>query len=279
MAVALALLTSVLYGVSNYLGPTLSRTAPLYAVLMTGQSVALLTAIGLAVATGAVFPTDEHVGAALVAGLGNGIGLLAFYRAAQLGPLSIVTPIGSLGAIVPVTVGFATGDAGGALKIAGIALALTGVALATRRPAGDESPAGDRRRCVMWAAFSALCFGVFLAAIKPASEDGILWAVGLSRITVVGSYLIAAALLAQTLRAPLRTLPLLAIPGLLLFSGTLCYAAATQEGDLSVVSVVGSLFPVVTVGLALTLGGERLARAQAAGVAAAILGVVILGAR
>lgn len=120
---------------------------------------------------------------------------------------------------------------------------------------------------------------MFLAAIKPASEDGILWAVGISRITVLTSYLVAAGVLAQSLRAPVRTLPLLAIPGLLLFCGTLCYAAATQEGDLSVVSVLGSLFPLVTVGLALTLGGERLSRAQADGVAAAITGAVLLSVR
>ena len=44
-------------------------------------------------------------------------------------------------------------------------------------------------------------------------------------------------------------------------------------------AVLATLFPVVTVGLALTIGGERISRSQAIGVATAIAGVVLLSAR
>ena len=81
----------------------------------------------------------------------------------------------------------------------------------------------------------------------------------------------AAFFLAAPLRAPLRRLPVIAVPGLLLFAGTLAYSAATREGDLSVVAVCSSLFPVVTVGLAY-LGGERVSRLQAVGIGAALGG-------
>ena len=63
---------------------------------------------------------------------------------------------------------------------------------------------------------------------------------------------------------------------MLLFAGTLAYSAATQEGDLSVVSVLGTLFPVVTILLAYVFLGERLSRTQALGVAAAIGGGVLM---
>jgi drug/metabolite transporter (DMT)-like permease len=65
----------------------------------------------------------------------------------------------------------------------------------------------------------------------------------------------------------------------LLFAGTLSYAAATREGDLSVVSVLGSLFPVVTVALAVGLDRERLGWAQALGVVLTLSGVVALSVR
>ena len=42
--------------------------------------------------------------------------------------------------------------------------------------------------------------------------------------------------------------------------------------------MLGSLFPVVTVGLAFALLGERLSRVQAAGAVAAMLGGVLLAA-
>ena len=64
----------------------------------------------------------------------------------------------------------------------------------------------------------------------------------------------------------------------LLFAGTLSYAAATREGDLTVVSVLGSLFTIVTVTLAVTLDDERLSRAAWAGVGAAVAGGVLLSA-
>ena len=56
------------------------------------------------------------------------------------------------------------------------------------------------------------------------------------------------------------------------------YAVASQEGLLSVVSVLGSLYPVATVALARTVLGERLTRAQDLGVAAALFGVVLIAA-
>ena len=71
----------------------------------------------------------------------------------------------------------------------------------------------------------------------------------------------------------------MAVPGLLLFAGTLTYSAATRLGDLSVVSVLGSLFPVVTVLLAFTVRGERLSGLQSAGVVSALAGVVLVSMR
>lgn len=278
MAVALALAASALYGVSNYVGPTLSRRAPLFLVLAVGQAVAFLVSGTLAAATGQAGPDGGQIAAALAAGVGNGVGLLCFYRATQLGPLSLVTPIGAIGAAVPVVAGIADGEAASTLKLAGIALALGGVALAARRPGGTEKPA-DRGAAVAWALASALAFGLFLAAMAPAAEGGVLWAVFFSRMSLLAIVIGTALVLGQALRAPARLLPQIALPGVLLFAGTLAYSAATREGDLSVVSVLGSLFPVVTVSLAFLLLGERLSRGQGAGVAAAVAGTVLLSLR
>ena len=40
LAAALALITSLCYGVSNFVGPTISRGLPVYPVLIAGQLVA-----------------------------------------------------------------------------------------------------------------------------------------------------------------------------------------------------------------------------------------------
>jgi drug/metabolite transporter (DMT)-like permease len=274
LAAALALLTSLCYGVSNFVGPTLSRGLPVYPVLIAGQVVAFAVSGTVLAVTGPAVPHGTVFLAAAVAGLGNAIGLIAFYRAATLGPLSIVTPIGSLGVVVPVAAGVASGEPLGPVKLLGLALAIGGVALASRRPIGGPVD-GDPRAAAAWALFAAAAFGTFLACVAPASEDGVFWAVMLSRAALLVVLVGVAVAISAPLRAPVARLPLLAVPGVLLFAGTLAYSAATIEGELSVVSVLGSLFPLVTVGLAFA-GGERLSGVQAGGVTAALAGIVLI---
>jgi len=275
LAAFLALLTSLCYGVSNFAGPRLSRGLPTFAVLIAGQVVAFAASAAVLLATAAELPSGTVVAAAAGAGAGNAWGLIAFYRAASLGPLSIVTPVGSLAVVVPVTAGVASGEPLGPVKLAGCVLALAGVALAARRSVAG--PVENPRAAVWWALASAVGFGAFLALVAPASHDGVFWAVAASRVVLLAVMAAATVVLAAPLRAPLRRLPIIAVPGLLLFAGTLAYAAATREGDLSVVAVGSSLFPVVTVGLAY-LGGERVSRLQAFGIAAALAGIVLVSA-
>lgn len=277
-AAALALLTSLCYGLSNFVGPQLSRDLPVYAVLIAGQFVAFVVSGAIVLGAGLPVPGIGTWGAAALAGFGNAWGLIALYRAAAIGPLSLIMPMGAVGALMPVLVGVASGEDLGALKVAGLALALAGVVLATRRTEALTAEGHDVRRALAWGLFSAVGFGVFLTFIASASEGGIFWAVMLSRAALLVLLGFAAYLLSERMVAPIRRMPRVAVPGVLLFAGTLCYAAATRLGDLSVVSVLGSLFPVVTVGLAFFFLGERLNRIQALGVVSTLVGVLLVSA-
>ncbi len=277
MAAALALTACLCYGVSNFLGPLLSRENPQYVVLISGQVIAFVVCAAVVVAQGSAVPAGEELAAALIAGVGNALGVAAFYRAASLGPLSVAAPIGATAAIMPVAVGVAAGESLALGQVAGIVLAVGGVVLAARRE-GTPVAGGDVRGCALWAIASAVGFGVFLTAMAPASDGGTFWAVLVSRASLLAVLFGIALATGAALRVRLTHLPKLALPGVLLFAGTVTYTAATAEGQLSVVSVLGSLFPVVTVALAFVLQGERLSRLQSAGVAAALIGVVLLAA-
>ena len=275
-AVLLALGTALCYGVSNFIGPQLSRSLPTMAVIVAGQTVALVVSGVLVLSAGEGSPSSVEWGAGLLAGVGNAGGLALFYLAAANGPLSIVTPIGATGAVVPVLIGLGKGESLTALHFVGIVLALAGVMLAARRVSSSAQEAADMRRTVLLAAGSAALFGIFLWAIAPASEAGVFWGVFMSRVSLVGLLVGGALLTSRALRVPGRDVPRVALPGVLLFAGTLMYAAATTQGLLSVVSVIATLFPVVTVTLALIFLHERLSPVQWAGVAAALSGVVLL---
>lgn len=247
------------------------------AVLITSQVAALVAcAIYVAVDRSAALSGEDTL-IAVLAGVGNAGGLIGFYRAAELGPLSVAAPIGALGAIVPVTWGLLSGDALTVLEVPGILLALGGAALAARVTATEEETYPDPRASIVWAAGSAFCFGVFLTALPHAAEGGRAWALLDARVALVAVVVIWAGRRLAAVR-PGRESLLLAVPGLLLVAGTLLYTVAADHGQLSIVSVLGALFPVFTVGLAAAVLGERLSRTQALGVAAALVGVVLIAA-
>jgi drug/metabolite transporter (DMT)-like permease len=89
------------------------------------------------------------------------------------------------------------------------------------------------------------------------------------------------ALAAVARRPPLRVSPLdgtvIAVAGVADMVGNLLYAAASSRGGLvSIVSVLASLYPVVTIVLARTVLGERVAPSQDAGILLTLAGVALI---
>jgi len=89
---------------------------------------------------------------------------------------------------------------------------------------------------------------------------------------------VLAALRRPTLRLGRRWLVAVAAVGLCDVAANALFALASTEGLLSLVSVLGSLYPVTTVLLAYALLHERLTRVQVAGIATALAGVAALSA-
>ena len=75
-----------------------------------------------------------------------------------------------------------------------------------------------------------------------------------------------------------RTLRTIATSTLLGFCAIALYAFATLHGQLAIVSVLASLYPVVTVLLAYRVLGERVHGAQRLGIVAVLAGVVLMSA-
>jgi drug/metabolite transporter (DMT)-like permease len=188
--------------------------------------------------------------------------------------MSIVAPISASGVVVPVVVGVASGDRPTALQAVAIPLIFAGVILASREVHESDEQASSSRTSIALALFAALAFGVYFSITDAVAEDSVLWLLLLGRgISVV---LLGAAL--AVTRTPLRIrgrrdLGLVAMVGGLDLLATGLYGVANTEGLLSIVAVVGALYPVATVLLARVVLRERLRPSQAAGVALAVAGV------
>ena len=151
-----------------------------------------------------------------------------------------------------------------------------GVALAAARPAPTED--APRVASIGTALFAAAAFGSFLALFAAASDHGAPAAVLTSRVALLACTVATVAVLRLPWRVPRHDIGPVAVPGLLLVVGTIAYGVATTKGLVSVVSVLATLSPVVTVGLAVLVLGERLAPRQQLGVGIALAGVVLLAA-
>lgn len=279
LAIALALGSAACYGVSNFVGPQLARRHALVAVLFVSQLAALVVCFAYLLAAGSSELTGPEIAYAALAGVGNAGGLIWFYKAAELGPLSIAAPIGALGAIVPAVWGIATGDRLPPLEVVGLVLAIAGAALVARRAEDPDEKARylNPRASVGWAVASAVAFGVFLTALPPAADSGRAWALLDARLVLVVLIALWAGRRLAAVRLNGAAIEL-ATPGLLLVAGTLLYTFALDHGQLSVVAVLGSLFPLFTVGLSVALLDDRLTRSQAAGVVAAFAGIALIAA-
>jgi drug/metabolite transporter (DMT)-like permease len=275
LAALLALAASAAWGTSDYLGGLKARVLPVLAVMALSQPFGLV-ALGIAVAARGTAPDGPEVAWACLSALLGTVGLAAFYRGLASGAMSVVAPIAAVAAAIPVAWGVATGDSFGGLQATGIVLALGGTLLASleRHAGGARLAAG-----VGWALVALVGFGGYFVPLHASAAHDWLWPAFLFRCTSVPLVWAAALALRTPMRAGRAHLPGLVAVGLLdTGANALFAAAAAHHGLLSVASVLGSLYPVVTVLLARFLLGERVQRTQDAGVALALAGVVLITA-
>lgn len=272
MAVVLALLSSTLWGWADFLGGTLSRRLPAATVVALSQGIALVGLVPLVVLAG---KAPDSPASAFLAGLAGAVGLAAFYAALAAGTMGVVAPIAATGALLPVVVGLVRGEQPGPLQVTGIVVALLGVVLAS----GPELTGGAPLRPLLLALVAAGAFGTVMVLLTEGAKGpsgAVLVALLALRVSQVGVVLPVA--LTRGLGDWRPVLPLLVLLGLVDVTANACFAYASRSGLLSVVAVLGSLYPVVTVLLARRLHAERLARIQVLGVAGTLTGVALLAA-
>ena len=282
LALTLAFGASVAWGSADFLAGASCRRVALLAVLFVSQAVGLALVLPVASTLGGAVPAPSYLLLGLLAGAFNALALAALYRALAVGNMSIVAPIAACDAVIPLAFGVLTGDRLSGLEATGIALAVAGVVLAARPRSSEADGVGEPGRSnaegIALALVAAICFGGFVVALDSASDGGFLWAVTLSRLSSVG--LIAMAVL--TLRPSLDigrgdAAPLLAVGALDLGASAL-FAVATTTGLLSVVGVLGSLYPVITVILAGVVLHERAGGIQRLGTVGALAGAALIAA-
>lgn len=283
-AIALGFASALVWGAADFLGGLKSRKLALFAVMLFSQAAGVVPLWVAAAVRGEGPPGWDIVPWCALGAFAGTVGLAAFYRGLATGAMGVVAPISSSAAAIPVIVGVASGERPGALQLAGIVVAIAGVVLVSWEPSpADEDPLAARPRSAATgtglALIAALGFGFFFVGLDEASDRDLLWALVITRSISTGALVIAAvAMRPAGLRIGAVDMRDVAIVGVLDVAANALFAAGTTLGLVSVVSVLGALYPVTTIVLARFVLHERLRPTQRGGAAAALAGVALISA-
>lgn len=287
----LALLSSVFYGASDFLGALSSRKVPVITASVAIYGAATVVS-GIAFAFVPSVWSMPAVWSGTAAALFAVVGMVTFYAALAIGPMSLLAPlIALIQTAVPVTVAAVTGQT---LSVAGwIAVAMALIATTLISVSTGVTVHKISARGAVLAVISGVTLGLAVVSLDFApANSGVVpafldIAIGLAILLP----LVALRRFRQSdawmegkpagetspLRAGAGVWGLTALGGILLGIGNVLLIVALHSGNLAVVAVLMSLYPLATVLLAWIALKERIGLIQFFGVILAIAAAIMLG--
>lgn len=275
VAALLALLSSLSWGVADFIGGLAARRAGSAQVLAVTYPAGgiVITIFALTVIPGEL--STGLIGYALVTGIIGSIAIALLYAALTRGQMGIVSPITAvMSGAVPVIVGVLRGEQPSTWAYLGMAFAVIAVVLVSRESAhhhGRTPPVA-----IVMAIGSGIAIGFYLTSLGLAPDNSGVWVAALGRW--VSTIIMFTFVVIVVRKFDRSTFPwLLAITaGVLDAMANGIFQLASQRGLLSVVAVLGSLYPAATVVLARFVIKERMNSVQGVGVALAFSAAVLL---
>ncbi len=223
----------------------------------------------------------------ILAGLLNALGTMALYRSFEIGKMSIVAPLSASYPVLTLLLSMLTGERLTLARFAGIALTILGVILVARgETQPDDANAIDaatqpakKRLGVGWALLAAVAFGVmfWLLGIRVVPLLGGTPTVWIIRLTCFISAALVILTAGKSLAPPSKKdSPWILGVGILDTSAYVFNNLGMQLEQISVVSVLASLYGAVTVGLAALILHERVSRLQWFGIFSIFVGIILI---
>jgi len=275
--VVLAVSTSALFGVGDFLGGIASRKESALAVTATAHGVGVV-AFALAVLLFPATYAPVAIVAGASAGVLGGIGVASLYSALGRGRMSVVAPLtAALSGSLPALFDFARGAHLEPTSLLGLGLALvaTVIVSATASPEPTADGLGLPTSAVVLSVVAGFGFAGSFIAFSFAGDASGFWPLLAARVTSFTMLATLALARRRTLRIDPSVRRATLGAGLLDATANVTMISAIRLGPLAVASVLGSLYPVVTVLLARVVLGEHLRGIQRLGVALAFAAVVL----
>lgn len=274
MPIILGLMAALLIGSSDFLG---ARFAGRTTALQTTTAAFAGGAIALAVISPFLgTPTVPDLALGAASGVAAFVALTALWRGYAVSSIGIAAPVTAVvSTVLPVLYDTVRGDAPGVLGWSGVVFGAAALVLTSWHRSGRDDTAAVRRG-VLLGVLAGCAFAAMFVVAAASDEGSATWPVVSQRLT---AFVLAMAVgLAQRRRpwADVRSMGGSLLAGALGASGVAATVYGGQRGPLTPVIVAGSLYPAVAVGLGWLFLRQRLSRRQTVGLAAALVGVVLV---
>lgn len=277
MYVLLAIASALLYGVWKFgLGQYRGKVSA-YAVVLVSASAAALIYFVFGALSQDLFFDKADILPGLLGGVCNLVGNTLIVVAFERGKMGVVSGVAATSTLVPLLYSLVIGEplAGGAAF--GICLMVIGLAafyVPSMKSRGGETTSASS---IALALVAALAWGVAIVIIDVGSRVSLT---GTMLVSQVPQILFTGVALAVFLKSwgglTATSTATIAGAGVALGMGNLAFFTAANEGDIGVVSLIGSLSPIVVALLAWGLLKQRMAKSEMAALVIVLAGTCLV---
>ncbi|GAA2754464.1 EamA family transporter [Amnibacterium kyonggiense] len=272
--VVLGLVSSLLYGVSDFFGAVGSRTRSATEVAFGALVVSGVTVLPAFAIVESRWSWSAVVFGAL-AGAAAGVGVLLLYAALAVGPVGFVSPVVALmSAVLPALWAFSTGEGTSPPAIAALAAIVVGGVLIGAEPDAGLRP---RPRTVVLTLVTGVVYAAYFVFMDATPEDSgavPMLSDSVAAVVAVGVLLLVSRRRGGAAAPPTRReVAVIVAAGLTQGVATVLLVTALHLPGLAIVSALSALYPATTVGLAVVVLHERLRARHAIGLLVAVAGV------
>jgi len=276
----LALASAFLYGLWKFGLAVYRGRISVFGILLVNASAAGVVYLVAGFAEGNLAFDSNDIMWGLAGGFLNCAGTLFILKAFERGKMGVVAGVAATSVLVPLAYSLMIGEDPTARGAIGVVVILAGLAafyvphMHTTVTATGTKP----RQAILLALAAALFWGLAIVVIDDGSRVSVTGTLAVSQVPQV---LVALAVLVATAPRSFagltrRPVAILVGAGLALGLANIAFFTAAQQGDIGLVSVLGSLSPMVTALLALAVLKERMARSDVVALVIVLAGVALI---
>ncbi len=273
----LALSSSVLFGLWNFgIGRYRGAISVYSVILVSASAAAVVYLVGGYLADDLVFDrfdmTNGFLGGAL-----NVTGTFLVLKALERGPMGVVVGVAASCTLVPLAYSFLLGETLTALAGLGIAVIIAGLLVFYVPTMRQQSSAPGSSTAILLALLAALAWGLAIVVLDISARESVSATMFVSQTPQIAFTGLMLLFVTRSWGGLTRgTIVPLAAAGVALGLGNLAFYTAAEQGDVGVVSVLGSLSPAVAAVLAYVILHENLRRSQQVALAIVIVGTCLV---